>query len=145
MKIILFILVLISIQNLTLSNETSSFKKDNLQAIYNLNNGNKIYVEQYERGDRIWEKKHNSNQINKISHVWSFITLAKECQGIKTENIYFASNLEYYLGGGAIIDNPQIRVFSLYNPNPWRDSDLGIVKNMNNTKQWCEFYENLKQ
>jgi len=144
-KFILFFLVLIFIQNLTLSNETSSFKKDNLQAIYHLNNGNKIYIEQYERGDRIWEKKHNSNQINKISHVWSFIALAKKCEGIEGENIYFASNLEYYLGGGAIIDNPQIRVFTLYNPNPWRDSDLGIVKNMNDTKQWCEFYKDLKQ
>ncbi len=145
MKFILFFLVLISVKNFTLANETSSFKNDNLQAIYHLDNGNKIYIEQYEKGDRIWEKKYNSNQINKISHVWSFIALAKRCEGIESENIYFASNLEYFLGGGAIIDDPQIRVFSLYNPYPWRDSDLGIVKNMNNTKQWCEFYENLKQ
>ena len=56
MKFILFFLVLISVKNFTLANETSSFKNDNLQAIYHLDNGNKIYIEQYERGDRIWEK-----------------------------------------------------------------------------------------
>ena len=145
MRFILFILVYTTIQNFTLANETNSFKKDNLQAIYQLNNGNKIYIEQYERGDKIWEKKYNSNQIYKISHVWSFIALAKRCEGIESENIYFASNLEYYFGGGAIIDNPQIRIFSLYDQSPWRDSDLGIVKSMNNAKQWCEFYENLNQ
>ena len=146
MKFLIYLFLLVIYPNIIFSYDKKlPFKLDNIQSIYKLNNGNKIYIEQYERGDRIWEKKYNSNQITKISHVWSFIALAKRCEGIESENIYFASNLEYFLGGGAIIDDPQLRIFSLYNPNPWRDSDLGIAKNMNNTKQWCEFYKNLKQ
>ena len=116
------------------------FNLDNVQSIYKLNNGNKIYIEQYERGDRIWEEDLLSNKINNISFVWSFISLAENCKGIESENIYFATNLEYYLGGGTKIDNPQIRIFSLHNPKPWRDSDLGIVPNIDWAKQFCEFY-----
>ena len=72
--------------------------------------------------------------------VWNFIGLAKYCDGIKEKNIYFANNLEYYLGGGTNIDNPQIRIFSLNDPSPWRDSDLGIVPSMKWAKEYCEFY-----
>jgi len=48
---------------------------------------------------------------------------------------------EYWLGGGAIIDYAQIRVFSIYNRSPWRDSDLGIVDNIERAESWCEFYD----
>ena len=116
------------------------FNLDNVQSIYKLNNGNKIYIEQYERGDRIWEEDILSKKINNISFVWSFISLAENCKGIENENIYFATNLEYYLGGGANIDNPQIRIFSLYDPSPWRDSDLGIVPNIDWADSFCNFY-----
>ena len=116
------------------------FNLDNVQSIYKLNNGNTIYIEQYERGDRIWEQDILSKKINNISFVWSFISLAENCKGIENENIYFATNLEYYLGGGTNIDNPQIRIFSLYDPSPWRDSDLGIVPNIEWVNSFCNFY-----
>ena len=117
------------------------FDLDNVQSIYQLNNGNKIYIEQYE-GDRIWEKDISSNKINNIS-LYEF--LAENCEGIEIEDIFFAANLEYYLGGGTKIDNPQIRIFSLQEPKPWRDSDLGIVYSMDSVKDICTFYKDLKQ
>ena len=117
------------------------FNQKNIEKVYQLENGNRIYIEQYERGDRIWEENIVTDKITNISFVWNFIALAKECEGVKEKNIFFANNLEYYLGGGTNIDNLQIRIFSLYDPSPWRDSDLGIVPNMDWTKQWCVFYE----
>ena len=119
------------------------FNQKNIEKVYQLENGNKIYIEQYERGDRIWEENIVNNKITNISFVWNFIALAKECEGVKEKNIFFANNLEYYLGGGTNIDNPQIRIFSLYDPSPWRDSDLGIVPNMKWTKSSCLFYKEL--
>ena len=41
----------------------------------------------------------------------------------------------------SIIDYAQIRVFSIYDRSPWRDSDLGIVDNMERAESWCEFYD----
>ena len=116
------------------------FKKENIQSKYTLDNYNMIFIEQFERGDRIWSYNTKTKKFNNISFVWSFISLAKRCEGIKEQNIYFASNLEYYLGGGSKVDNPQIRIFSLNDPSPWRDSDLGIVPNIDWAKQYCEFY-----
>ena len=81
---------------------------------------------------------------NQVAFIWNFISLAKNCEGINEKNIYFAQNLEYWLGGGAIIDDAQIRIFSLKDPSPWRDSDLGIVPNMNWAKQQCSFYKEIK-
>ena len=121
------------------------FNFDNIQSIYKLNNGNKVYIEQFERGDRIWEEDLLSNKINNISFVWSFISLAENCKGIESENIYFATNLEYYLGGGTKIDNPQIRIFSLHELKPWRNTDLGIINSMDSIKDICTFYKDLKQ
>ena len=46
--------------------------------------------------------------------VFNFIALAEKCEFIKKDNIYFAQNREYWFGGGAIIDNAQIRIFELY-------------------------------
>ena len=116
------------------------FDNSNLQSSYILDNGNEIYIEQFERGDRIWEYNSQDQSFKELTFVWNFIGLAKYCEGIKEKNIYFANNLEYYLGGGTNIDNPQIRIFSLNDPSPWRDSDLGIVPDMNWAKQFCEFY-----
>ena len=142
MKLLLHVFLLLSIPMVVLGNENNlPFDKSNLEKTYQLDNGNIIYIEQYERGDRIWEKDISTGEINNISFVWNFIALAKSCEGIKEENIYFATNLEYYLGGGSNIDNAQIRIFSLHDPSPWRDSDLGIVPNMEWTRQWCEFYD----
>ena len=145
MKLLLHVFLLLFIPMVVLGNENNlPFDKSNLEKTYQLDNGNIIYIEQYERGERIWEKDISTGKINNISFVWNFIALAKSCEGIKEENIYFATNLEYYLGGGTNIDNAQIRIFSLHDPSPWRDSDLGIVPNMESTKQWCIFYNYIK-
>ena len=146
MKFLIHLLLFLVYPTIIFTDEKKlPFNLDNIQSIYQLNNGNKIYIEQYERGDRIWEEDILSNKINNISFVWSFISLAENCKGIENENIYFATNLEYYLGGGTIIDNPQIRIFSLYDPSPWRDSDLGIVPNIEWANSFCNFYKPLDQ
>ena len=74
-----------------------------------------------------------------ISLVWNFIALAKECEGIDQRNIYFAQNKEYYLMGGWDED-PTIRIFDLYNPQPWHDNYLDIVPSMNYAGNLCKFY-----
>ena len=79
--------------------------------------------------------------MKEISVVHNFIALAEKCEFIKKNNIYFAQNREYWFGGGAIIDNAQIRIFELYDKTPWRDSDLGITPDMEYAKQWCKFYK----
>ena len=141
MKLLIHLLLFIIYPIIIFANDKKlPFNFNNIQSIYKLNNGNKIYIEQYERGDRIWEEDILSKKINNISFVWSFISLAENCKGIENENIYFATNLEYYLGGGTNIDNPQIRIFSLYDPSPWRDSDLGIVPNIEWANSFCNFY-----
>jgi len=146
MKFLIYLFFLLIYPNIIFAYDKKlPFKLDNIQSIYKLNNGNKIYIEQYERGDRIWEEDILSNEINNISFVWSFISLAENCKGIENENIYFATNLEYYLGGGTNIDNPHIRIFSLYDPSPWRDSDLGIVPNIEWANLFCNFYKPLDQ
>ena len=116
------------------------FNSANLQSSYTLDDGDKIYIEQFERGDRIWKYDVKNQTFKKLAFIWNFITLVKNCEGISEKDIYFATNLEYYLGGGTKIDNPQIRIFSLDDPSPWRDSDLGIVPNIDWAKQFCEFY-----
>jgi len=139
LKLIVFF-IFVSLHSNALSETKVPFKKENVKKIYQLENGNKIYIEQFERGDKIWEKDKSSNEFRNIAFVWSFIDLAKSCEGINERDIYFANNLEYYLGGGTKIDNPQIRIVSLKDPSPWRDSDLGIVPNIKWAKQFCVFY-----
>ena len=146
MKLLIHLLLFLIYPTIVFTDEKKlPFNLGNVQNIYKLNNGNKIYIEQYERGDRIWEEDILNNKINNISFVWNFISLAKKCEGIENENIYFATNLEYYLGGGTNIDNPQIRIFSLNDPSPWRDSDLGIVPNIEWANSFCNFYKPLNQ
>ena len=117
------------------------FENSRIKTIYQLDNKNIIYISRFERGDIIWEKKYGSKSINEISFVMNFIAIAKWCEGINEKNIYFAQNREYWLGGGAIIDYAQIRVFNIYDSSPWRDSDLGIVDNMKSAEDSCEFYD----
>ena len=141
-RLILFFLILLTSVN---ANEEWNvknlpFKKSNLQSSYILDDGDIIHIEQFERGDRIWKYDVKNQTFRELAFVWNFITLAKYCEGISEKDIYFAVNLEYYLGGGAKIDNPQIRIFSLDDLSPWRDSDLGIVPNIDWAKQFCEFY-----
>ena len=142
MRFIFFLVILISNVNAEdkLIQKKLPFDQSNLQSSYTLDDGSKIYIEQFERGDRIWEYNSEDKSFKELTFVWNFIALAKNCEGINEMNIYFAQNLEYYLGGGTNIENPQIRIFSLNDPTPWRDSDLGIVPNINWAKQFCEFY-----
>ena len=139
-----FILFFLILNNTLIADDFKlPFKKENLKAIYEIDDGNWIYIQSFERGDRIWERKKNSKDIKEISIVYNFIAIAEECEFIKQNNIYFAQNREYWFGGGAIIDNAQIRIFKLYDKTPWRDSDLGITPDMEYAKEWCQFYEKL--
>jgi len=98
-----------------------------------------IYVAQGDFNQFIFEYDRITNTIKQISIVWNFIALAKECEGIDQKNIYFAQNKEYYLMGGWN-ENPTIRIFDLYNPQPWHDNYLDIVPNMTWANTWCKFY-----
>ena len=139
-----FVLFFLILNNTLIADDFKlPFKKENLKAIYKIDNGNWIYIQSFERGDRIWERKKNSKDIKEISIVYNFIAIAEECEFIKQNNIYFAQNREYWFGGGAIIDNAQIRIFELYDKTPWRDSDLGITPDMEYAKEWCIFYEKI--
>ena len=139
-----FILFFLILNNTLIADDFKiPFEKENLKAIYKIDNGNWIYIQSFERGDRIWERKKNSKELKEISIVFNFIELAEKCEFIKKDNIYFAQNREYWFGGGAIIDNAQIRIFELYDETPWRDSDLGITPDMEYAKEWCQFYEKL--
>ena len=60
---------------------------------------------------------------------------------VEGHNIYFANILEYWFAGGTIIDYPEIRIFNLYEPNPWRNTDLGISPDMSYAKEYCDFYK----
>ena len=135
--------LLLVINTLNADDVKIPFKKENIKAIYKINNGNLIYIQSFERGDRIWELKKNSKELIEISIVFNFIALAEKCEFIKKDNIYFAQNREYWFGGGAVIDNAQIRIFELYDKTPWRDSDLGITPDIKYAKQWCKFYKKL--
>ena len=137
------LLLLLVINTLNADDVKIPFKKENIKAIYKINNGNLIYIQSFERGDRIWELKKNSKELIEISIVFNFIALAEKCEFIKKDNIYFAQNREYWFGGGAVIDNAQIRIFELYDKTPWRDSDLGITPDIEYAKQWCKFYKKL--
>ena len=145
MKVFISFILFFLILNNTLIGDDFKipFKKENLKAIYKIDEGNWIYIQSFERGDRIWERKKNSDDIKEVSIVYNFIAIAEECEFIKQNNIYFAQNREYWFGGGAIIDNAQIRIFELYDETPWRDSDLGITPDMEYAKEWCIFYEKI--
>ena len=57
MKFLIHLFLFLIYHTVIFANEKKlPFNLDNVQSIYELNNGNKIYIEQYERGDRIWEE-----------------------------------------------------------------------------------------
>ena len=98
-----------------------------------------IYVAQGDFNQFIFKFDRTANTIKLISSVWNFIALAKECEGIDEKNIYFAQNKEYYLMGGWNED-PTIRIFNLYNPQPGHSNYLDIVPSMTWANTWCKFY-----
>jgi hypothetical protein len=56
MKLLLNLFLFLSLPLLVLGNENNlPFDKSHLEKTYQLDNGNIIYIEQYERGDRIWK------------------------------------------------------------------------------------------
>ncbi len=117
------------------------YENAEIEKIYKLDNGKFIYIEQYARGNIIWEYDPKNDQFKKISEVWTFIDLASTCEWIDENNIYFANILEYWFAGGLNIDYPEIRIFDLYEPEPWRDNDLGISPDMKYAKENCTFYK----
>ena len=98
-----------------------------------------IYVAQGDFNQFIFEYDRIANTIKQISIVWNFISLAKECEGIDQKNIYFAQNKEYYLNAGWNED-PDIRIFDLYNQQPGHSNYLDIVPSMTWANTWCKFY-----
>ena len=118
----------------------------NLKSIYQLNDGKVIYIEQTGWGNTVWEKDKSSRELNKISYVWSFEGIAKECNayGKDLKNVLFATQKEYYYWGG-IDGNPPIRMYNLYEPHPHFSyhTDIGMVPDMKEAKAWCTFYEAL--
>ena len=113
------------------------YKDAQIERIYKLDNGKYIFIEQWGRGDVIWEYDPFKDEFKEISKVWTFIELATKCEMIDSENIYFANSLEYWFAGGNNIDYPEIRIFELYEPKPWRDTDIGIAPDMDYAKRYC--------
>ncbi len=117
------------------------YKDAQIERIYKLDNGKYIFIEQFVRGHIIWEYDQELDKFKQISSVWGFIDLASKCEQLKSQDIYFATTLEYWFAGGTNIDYPEIRIFELYEPNPWRDTDIGITPSMKYAKEWCTFYK----
>ena len=117
------------------------YKDAEIEKIYKLDDGKFIYIEQWGRGDVIWEYDPEKDKFKEISKVWAFIDLASKCEMVDGYNIYFANILEYWFAGGTRIDDPEIRIFDLYDESPWRDTDLGITPSMNYAKEFCTFYK----
>ena len=117
------------------------YKDAEIEKIYKLDDGKFIYIEQWGRGDVIWEYDPEKDKFREISKIWAFIDLASKCEMVDGYNIYFANILEYWFAGGTRIDNPEIRIFDLYEPKPWRVTDLGITPDMNYANSYCDFYQ----
>ena len=94
-------------------------KNAEIERIYKLDSGKFIFIEQFVRGHIIWEYDQKLDKFKEIAGVWGFIDLASKCEQIKSKDIYFATTLEYWFAGGTNIDYPEIRIFELYEPNPW--------------------------
>lgn len=142
-KIIIFIFIVFFTTNaFAITQITKLPRKDaDIEKIYKLDDGKFIYIEQFVRGNIIWEYDVVEDKFTEISHVWNFIDLASKCDQVNGYNIYFANNLEYFFAGGVRSDNPEIRIFDLYEKNPWRNTDLGISPSMNYASEWCDFYK----
>ncbi len=68
-----------------------------------------------------------------INRAWSFEALAKECDGIKVKNIYFARKKEYFFKGG-INENAPLRIYDL------EGNIYGSAPDIDYAKSWCKFY-----
>ena len=116
----------------------------NIIHVYQLDNGKMIYVEQTQVGSTIWKKDMTTKELKLVKHVWFFDGIAKSCPDENLENVLFATQKEYYYMGG-INEDPPIRMYDLYNPNPWMDNELGMVPNMKWARSWCTFYKPINE
>ena len=146
MKKLFSIVLFLTLLTGSLYSEEVNYPYDNfkLQDIYQINDGKTVYIEQTPVGHTIWVKDKSSKELNKISGVWFFLGIAKECEGVKL-NVLFATQKEYYMWGG-IDDEPTIRIYNLYEPHPHftYGTALGMVPHMEEAKQFCKFYEPVK-
>ena len=116
----------------------------NIIYVYQLDNGKMIYIEQTQVGSTIWEKNKTTKELKLVKHIWYFIGIAKSCPDENLENVLFAIQKEYYYMGG-FNEDPPIRMYDLYNPNPWMDNELGMVPNMKWARSWCTFYKPINE
>ena len=84
--------------------------------------------------DTIWEYDPKTKAKKVINHVWNFGALAKKCDGIKPDNIYFAQTKDYYFMGGYSETSP-FKIFDL------ESNVLGIAPSIKYAKNFCKFYE----
>ena len=81
--------------------------------------------------------KPTSKKCKEIGRHFSFIALAKKCEGIDQKNIYFAVNKEYFFMGG-INENAPLRIYD------FEGNVYGSAPNLEYAKNHCEFYEESK-
>ena len=72
-------------------NESDRAIDAEIEKIYKLDDGKFIYIEQWGRGDVIWEYDPGKDKFREISKVWAFIDLASKCEMVDGHNIYFAN------------------------------------------------------
>jgi len=84
--------------------------------------------------DTIWEYDPKTKAKKVINHVWNFGALAKKCDGIKPDNIYFAQTKDYYFMGGYSETSP-FKIFDL------ESNVLGTAPSLDYAKDFCKFYE----
>jgi hypothetical protein len=83
--------------------------------------------------DEIYLCKPTAGKCELINRAWSFEALAKECDGIKVKNIYFARKKEYFFKGG-INENAPLRIYDL------EGNIYGSAPDIDYAKSWCKFY-----
>ena len=84
--------------------------------------------------ETVWEYDPKTKAKKVINHVWNFGALAKKCDGIKPDNIYFAQTKDYYFMGGYSETSP-FKIFDL------ESNVLGIAPSIKYAKNFCKFYE----
>lgn len=78
--------------------------------------------------------KPTAGECKLIDKAFSFEGFAKECDGIKAKNIYFAQDKEYYFQGG-FDENAPLKIYDL------EGNFHGTAPNIEYAKPWCKFYD----
>ena len=87
--------------------------------------------------DEVYICKPTAEKCKQIARHFSFMALAKECEGIEQKNIYFAVNKEHFFMGG-INENAPLRIYD------FEGNVYGSAPNLEYAKNHCEFYEESK-